>query len=59
MQLRPLELRLGEEAKRLRQKASRLPAGPEREELMQKAREAETTADMVNWINSPGLQPPS
>jgi hypothetical protein len=55
----PLETRLDDEAQRLRERAAQLPPGPERDDLIRKVRETETTIDMVNWINSPGLQPPS
>ena len=54
-----LETRLDGEAKRLREEASQLPPGPERGALMRKAREIEMTSNMVQWINSPSLQPPS
>lgn len=32
--------------------------GPEREELLKKARRADTAAHIDDWANSPGLQPP-
>ena len=47
-----------EEAKRLREKAKLLPHGAEREELIRKARQAETGSHMTEWLTSPGLQPP-
>jgi hypothetical protein len=50
--------RLAEEAKRLREQAKTLPPGAEREELMRKARQAETASRMNEWLTSPGLQPP-
>jgi hypothetical protein len=53
-----LEARLAEEAKRLREKAKLLPHGAEREELIRKARQAETGSHMTQWLTSPGLQPP-
>ncbi|WFU45164.1 hypothetical protein QA640_29885 [Bradyrhizobium sp. CB82] len=53
-----LEERLGQEAIRLRQEAEALPQGPEREQLLRKARQAETGSHMSEWLRSPGLQPP-
>jgi hypothetical protein len=53
-----LKERLSLEAKRLRDEARRLSAGPEQADLLRKAREDEVTAKMVGWIASPGLQPP-
>ena len=57
-QTQTLEARLCEEAKRLREEAKLLPVCAEREELIRKARRAETTARLSEWLNSPGLQPP-
>jgi len=45
-------------AKLTRERASLLPPGPEKEELLSKARRADTAAHLDDWINSPGLQPP-
>jgi hypothetical protein len=53
-----LEKRLAEEAKRLRAKASLLPAGLEREIILRKARQAETGSHMSEWLRSPGLRAP-
>lgn len=53
-----LEARLAEEAKRLREEAKLLPPGAPREELVRKARRAETASHMNEWLTSPGLQPP-
>ncbi|WP_247319751.1 hypothetical protein [Bradyrhizobium sp. 21] len=54
----PLEERLADEAKRLREKAKSLPPGPAREDLIRRARQAETGSHMSEWLRSPGLQPP-
>nr|WP_249135528.1 hypothetical protein [Bradyrhizobium sp. AUGA SZCCT0222] len=54
----PLDQRLAEQAKRLRDEARGSPPGFERERLLRKAREAETAARMQDWLRSPGLQPP-
>ena len=55
----PLKDRLTIFAKEIREKAALLPPGYERQDLLQKARQADHTADhLEDWINSPGLQPP-
>ena len=53
-----LEVRLAEEAIRLREEAKLLPPGAAREELLRKARQAETGSHMTEWLRSPGLQAP-
>ncbi|APG13807.1 hypothetical protein BKD09_36200 [Bradyrhizobium japonicum] len=57
-QTQSLEARLAQEAERLRERAKKLPHGPEREILIRKARQAETGSHMSEWLRSPGLQPP-
>ena len=52
-----LEVRLAEEAERLREEAKKLPPGPAREGLLRKAREDEMVAHMAEWITSSGFQP--
>jgi hypothetical protein len=41
-----------------RDQAALLPAGPERDALMKKARQADTASHLEDWVNSPGLKPP-
>jgi hypothetical protein len=53
-----LEERLAEEAKRLRAEAKLLPPGAIRDEMIRKARQAETGSHMSEWLSSPGLRPP-
>ncbi|WP_128926213.1 hypothetical protein [Bradyrhizobium guangxiense] len=53
-----LEIRLAAEAERLRKQASSLPPGAMRDEVLRKARQAETGSQMSEWLRSPGLQPP-
>ncbi len=53
-----LEARLAEEANRLREEARSLPPGAIREEILRKARQAETGSHMTEWLTSPGLRPP-
>lgn len=57
-QILSLEVRLAEEAKRLRRKAKLLPAGAKRDEIIRKARQAETASHINEWLTSPGLRPP-
>jgi hypothetical protein len=57
-QTQSLEERLTEEAKRLRDEAKLLRPGAVRDELIRRARQAETGAHMSEWLRSPGLQPP-
>ena len=52
-----LEERLAEEAKRLRAEAKLLPPGARRDEMIRKARQAETGSHISEWLQSPGLQP--
>jgi hypothetical protein len=54
-QTQTLEERLGEAA---RQHAKLLPHGAERDDLIRKARQAETGSHMSEWLRSTGLQPP-
>ena len=57
-QIQSLEIRLAEESKRLREEAKLLPPGAVREELLRRARQAETGSHMSAWLRSPGLRPP-
>jgi hypothetical protein len=57
-QIKSLEERLTEQAKRLREEAKLLPPGAEREGLIRRARQAETGSHVSEWLRSPGLQPP-
>jgi hypothetical protein len=54
----PLKDRLASFAKEVREKASRLPHGRERDEMLKKASQAETASHLDDWVNSPGLQSP-
>ena len=55
----PFDLRLAQEAHRLKERAETLPYGKERELLCREARQLETASHISEWISSPGLQPPS
>jgi hypothetical protein len=55
----PVEENLMQAAEKARSDAAALPAGSERDALLRKARRSETAAHMDDWINSPGLKPPT
>lgn len=46
-------------ASELREKASHLRPGPEKDALLTRARRADTASHLSDWANSPGLQPPT
>lgn len=52
-----LKDRLAAFAEKAREQAQSA-TGPEREELIKKARQADTAAHIDEWASSPGLQPP-
>jgi hypothetical protein len=54
-----LQCRLEAWSKELRDRAEKLPPGPERDELFQKLNQAYTAAYIDDWSNSQGLQPPA
>jgi hypothetical protein len=49
---------LSEQVARWREEANALPAGHERQELLRKARQADVSARLDEWLTSSGLQPP-
>ena len=57
-QTEPSEKRLTAEAARLRKEARGTPPGIERDRLVRRARQAETTPRMTAWLASRGLQAP-
>jgi predicted trehalose synthase len=58
-QTAPPNKRLANEAQRLRKEAEGTPPGVERERLIRRARRAETASQIGEWLNSPGLKPPT
>ena len=58
-QTTPLKDRLTAFAEEARQKATELPPGPERDEMLKKARRADTASHLDAWVNSPGVRPPA
>jgi hypothetical protein len=55
---RSVEQHLADEAIRLRNEASAMPPGVERDRLIRMARRAETAARVNAWVASPGLRSP-
>ena len=53
-----LDQRLSVEAQRLRKEAWGTPPGIERNNLIRRARQAETASQMTEWLTSPGLASP-
>ena len=51
--------RLAHWAETIREQAARLPPGRERDEMLKRASQADTAAHLDNWVNSPGLRPPT
>nr|WP_244429456.1 hypothetical protein [Bradyrhizobium yuanmingense] len=51
-------VRLAEHGRALRQKAKSLPPGIERDQTIRKARQAETGAQISEWLSTPGLPAP-
>lgn len=58
-QIQTLEQRLSEEAVKLRKEAQGTPPGFQREQLIRRARQAETASHMSEWLGSPGLRTPT
>ncbi|SEC50652.1 hypothetical protein SAMN05444164_2006 [Bradyrhizobium erythrophlei] len=54
-----LEERLNIEAQRLRKEASGTPPGVDRSSLIRRARLAETTSQLSEWLRTPGLRAPT
>jgi hypothetical protein len=53
-----LQDRLALHALRLTEEAKALRPGPGRDDMMRRARHAETASHVNEWLLSPGLQPP-
>jgi hypothetical protein len=58
IQTTSLKDRLASFAEQAREKAKFLESGMERDELLKKARRADTAAHIDDWANSAELQPP-
>ena len=58
-QAKIFQQRLIEEAQGFKEAAEKLPPGTAREPLMRSVRQVETAAHIDDWLNSPGLRPPT
>jgi hypothetical protein len=58
-QAEPLQDRVASFAREVRVKASRLPPGKEKYNLLRRARLADMASQLDDWANSPGLQAPT
>ncbi len=56
-QTSPLDQRFAQEARNLRKQAEGMPAGVPREDLLRKARQAETASHVLDWLSSPPALP--
>jgi cell division protein FtsB len=52
------EYRLEQEEQRLKEQASKLKPGPERDAILKKVRQIDTARHINEWASSPGLQSP-
>jgi hypothetical protein len=57
-QIQSFKERLMSFAKEARTRANELPPGPAKDDLLRKARQADTATHLEEWVNSSGLQPP-
>jgi len=57
-QLLTLRERLDQEAARLRAQADELADGPERDQLLGKAQQAEAATHLDEWLSSPAMRAP-
>ena len=54
----PFEERLASQARRLREVGQGLPPGSVRDDVIRRARQAETASHLTEWLMSPGLASP-
>ena len=52
-----LQDRIALHALRLKEDAQTLRPGPERDDMIRRAQQAETATHMVDWLSSPALRP--
>jgi hypothetical protein len=57
-QTKSFQHRVASFSREVKAKASRLPPSKEKDNLLRKARLADAASQLVDWANSPGLQPP-
>jgi len=58
-QTKSLKDRLASFAKVLREKAVVMPPSAEKDDLLRRARRADTASHLDEWVHSRGLQPPT
>jgi hypothetical protein len=58
-QSQSLKDRLASFAMDARKRADELPPGPVKDDLLRKVRQADTAMHLDEWVNPPGLQPPT
>ena len=56
LQTEPLQDRIASFARGIKEKASQLPPGKEKDDLLRRARLADTAYDLSDWANSPRSQ---
>jgi hypothetical protein len=56
-QTEPLQDRIASFIREIREKASRLPPGKEKDDLLRRVRLADAASHVSDWVNSPSLQP--
>jgi len=54
----PLSKRLSTWAEDMRKRAATLPEGPEKDDMLKRAGQADVAAHIDHWAQSPGLQQP-
>jgi hypothetical protein len=52
------QVRLAAFASEMRERAATIKPGPEQDNFLRRARQADTALHLDDWANSPGLQPP-
>lgn len=52
------EERITQQARRLRDEARKMPMGKTRDDLLKRARHAETAVGIIGWLTSPDHKPP-
>jgi hypothetical protein len=55
----PFEDRIAAEKARLEAQVAELAPGPQKDGLLKKISQLETATHINEWLNSPGLQPPT
>jgi len=51
------EMRISHRARELEKQAWQMPPGPERDQLLRRARQLDMVTHLDDWLSSPGLKP--